>query len=121
MRVILFLILVLIISCNSKKRAQIRFDSVELSFKIKQGDTLNAKYTFTNIGNDSLQLFSVTGDCSCTKVEFSKALIAPNKKGEIYIRYNSSNDKIGPFEKTILSESNTKPILNTLTLKGVIE
>lgn len=121
MKLLLPLIFILIICCNSKKSAQIRFDSLEVVFKIKQGDSLNAKYIFTNIGNDSLRLFSVTGDCSCTKIEFSKASIAPNKKGEIHIRYNSSKDTIGSIEKAILVESNTSPILTTLILKGVIE
>jgi hypothetical protein len=121
MRLLLPLFFVLAVSCGVKKRAQIRFDSLKVVFRIKQGDSINVKYTFTNTGNDSLRLFSVTGDCSCAKVKFSNAPIAPMKKGEIHIKYNSSNDKIGPIEKAILVESNTKPILNRLSLKGIIE
>lgn len=121
MKLTLYLVLFAIISCNSKKGAQIVFDKKEINFKIKKGAVFITKYNFYNSGNDSLKIFSANGDCSCTQIEFPKTPIAPNTKGEISVTYNSIKDSIGLVMKAILIEANTNPILTTLFLKGTID
>ena len=121
MKLTLYIALFIIISCSSKKSAQIVFEKTEINFKIKKGAVFIAKYAFNNSGTDSLKIISANGDCSCTEIEFSKTPIAPNSKGVINVTYNSAKDTIGLVSKAILIETNTDPILNTLFLKGTIE
>lgn len=121
MKIVLYIIPFIMLSCNSKKIAQITFDVSEINFKIKKGGSIIAKYTFINTGNASLKLISANGDCNCTQIKFPKTPIAPNSKGEISVTYNSAKDTIGSVSRAILVETNTTPILNTLFLKGIIE
>ncbi len=117
----LLMLIFLLYSCSSKKIAKIKFNQLEINFIIKRGANFEANYDFINTGDDSLRILSVDGDCSCTLINFPKNALAPGMKGEIIVTYNSSNDSLGTIVKTVLVESNTKPILHTIKLKGVLK
>lgn len=121
MRILLVLFIsTLLLSCKNNESASLKYKQNALKFAIKKGEKYNAAFEFTNEGGQDLLIKSVDGDCSCTSISFDKESIPPGGSGKIFITYDSNKDSLGPVVKKILVESNTKPILSTLTLMGVI-
>ena len=101
--------------------ATIVFDSNEFDYgEILTGSDGLCTFTFTNKGTDPLLLTRVTATCGCTAPSWSKEPIKPGEKGEIKVKYNTNI--MGPFNKTIIIDSNGSPSRVILRIKGrVIE
>lgn len=104
---------------GSKRQANIQFDKDTIHFSISQGKVFKTVFRLKNIGDEDLNILNVSGDCSCTNIEYPKNAISAGKSAEIKVTYNSSSDE-GEVKKIIVVKSNTDPILHTLTLKGMI-
>jgi hypothetical protein len=101
--------------------ATIVFDSNEFDYgEIEVGSDGLCTFTFTNKGTEPLLLTRVNATCGCTAPSYSKEPIKPGDKGEIKVKYNTNI--LGPFNKTIVIDSNGSPSRVILRIKGrVIE
>lgn len=100
--------------------ANIAFDSLEYEIgNISQGEIIKKTYTFTNTGNDDLEIISVVPDCSCTSPEWTQGVIKPGQKGYITAEYDSHDD-IGNFLKTITVLHNAGEGYTFLEMRGFV-
>ena len=136
----LFLIL-LIISCNGKKkqdsqvtdknaeyiydqlpdslRPQIQFSHVEHNFGTFSNSIIKkVAFEFKNIGKSLLILHNVHGNCGCVTVKFTKQPIQPGQNGSIIVTYNGREYEKGKFVKEIVVNSNAVDRYFNLQIKG---
>lgn len=120
-RVYLFFILLMGVAFTSNAQADFTFKIASHDFgKINPGkDTLWYNFSFTNTGNEALQIQDVKTSCDCTLAEWPKTTIQPGKTGIIRGGFKIEN-KSGPFEKNIIIIANTSPATTFLTIKGEI-
>lgn len=72
-----------------------------------------------NVGDKPLIISNINTSCGCTVPQWTTEPIAPGKKGEITVTYNTSN--VGRFSRTITISSNDekKPNLS-VRIEGVV-
>ncbi len=75
---------------------------------------------FQNVGNKPLIISNINTSCGCTVPKWPTEPIAPGKKGEITVTYNTAN--IGNFNKVITINSNdVKSPALTVKVQGKVE
>jgi len=99
-----------------------KFDKSERDFgKLKQGESAEYKFKFTNTGSEPLIIENAQGSCGCTVPNYPKEPIAPGATGTIDVRFNSAG-KSGAQQKTVTLTANTDPSITTmLTIKADVE
>jgi hypothetical protein len=102
----------------SKNHPSMKFDSLELSLFISQGDEAIFHFWFVNDGDEPLVISSAKTSCGCLVASYPREPIRPGERNEIKIRYDSS--RVGPINKScsVLTNASVEPI--TLRVKGVI-
>jgi hypothetical protein len=98
------------------------FEKSEHDFgKLKQGESAEYKFKFTNTGKEPLIIENAQGSCGCTVPNYPKEPIAPGATGTIDVRFNSAG-KSGAQQKTVTLTANTDPSITTmLTIKADVE
>lgn len=107
----------------SKARAKtsIQFENLEHDFgTIKQGDSPETVFKFTNTGNEPLIIENAKGSCGCTVPDWPKDPIAPGGKGEIKVQFNSAG-KSGDQSKSVTLTANTEPLNTVLNIKAKVD
>ena len=86
---------------------EIKFENTTYDFgKIKEeGGKVTGRFTFTNIGDEPLELTNVRPGCGCTAANYTKGAIAPGEQGFIEATYNPYN-RPGVFNKNIRVTTN---------------
>lgn len=119
----IYLIAVFVFSCvfYSNAQADIQFKESGHDFgTIKAGtDTLWYNFSFTNTGNEPLQIQDVKTSCDCTLAQWPKTPIMPGKTAIVRGGFKIEN-KSGVFEKNIIVITNTSPATTILSIKGNI-
>lgn len=73
--------------------------------KIDEGAIVDHRFTFSNIGSDTLKISNVRASCGCTAALLSANAIAPGENGEIKATLNTKG-KQGKIKKSITVTSN---------------
>jgi len=119
----IYLIAVFVFSCAfySNAQADIHFREMGHDFgKVKAGtDTLWYNFSFTNTGNEPLQINDVKTSCDCTLAQWPKTTIMPGKTAIVRGGFKIEN-KSGTFEKNIILITNTSPATTILSIRGEI-
>ena len=106
---------------NSDKQAVITFEKTEHEFgTLLQGEVVSYSFHFTNTGNMPLIISEVGSSCGCTVGDYPREPIAPGKKGDIKVTYDSKGHH-GFQTRTLTVMSNTMPAKNTLVLKAKVQ
>lgn len=72
-----------------------------------------------NVGDKPLIISNINTSCGCTVPQWTTEPIAPGKKGEITVTYNTSN--LGRFSRTITISSNDEKKPNLpVRIEGVV-
>jgi hypothetical protein len=112
----------LVIFCTYWTLAQpaISFDkpTQHLGF-VRQGDTLNFQYTFTNTGNQPLIISDAKVECGCTVVDIPTAPVLPRKQGVIKVTFHT-NTAIDRQDRTVSVLSNAANSPAILRFKCVV-
>jgi hypothetical protein len=99
----------------------ITFKTYEANFgNIKQGDSFEYDFEFTNTGDADLVITDARGSCGCTVPEYPRTAIAPGETGVIHVRFNSAG-KSGNQVKTVTLNTNASPTPVTLYIKGTVD
>ena len=125
---ILYIILLLFFACNNKKEKTLNLNLPEIVFTkdtfdfntIRKNDSVKATFVFKNTGKSDLIIKNMSVGCGCTKIASYKDTIVPDESGNIDIVYHSSNDT-SLVLKTIIVETNCKPKLHVLYIKGIVQ
>ncbi len=84
---------------------------------IRIGEQKGMVYSFVNSGDSDLLIELVTA-CKCTELDWPREKIAPGESGEIFVKYDSTNDKPGTITKVVDVISNTEQIVNELRFQA---
>jgi hypothetical protein len=84
---------------------------------ITDGDIVEKKFAFTNVGDAPLIITNAKATCGCTVPEWPKDPIPVGETGEILVRFNSRN-KTGNQMKTITVTANTFPSDNRVQIRA---
>jgi hypothetical protein len=106
---------------DNKNAPEFKFEVEEYNFgTIKQGESVNYDFNFTNTGKEPLIITEAHGSCGCTVPQWPKEPIAKGAKGTIKVTFNSTG-KMGMQDKTVTISSNAKEGSKVLHLKGNVE
>ena len=98
---------------------RIQFDRTEIDFgRVQQGDTINGTFELRNIGQSTLHLKKIFGNCNCIKVNANTNQVHAGELAQISVRF-ITDERIGNQEKTvtIFSDDPMLPVA-ILKLKG---
>ena len=88
--------------------------------EINEGDKVEHTFKLTNTGTEPLVITNVQVTCGCTTPKgWPRDPIAPGKKGEIVVQFNSTG-KIGRQNKVVTVVSNATGGNNQLTFTAVV-
>ena len=74
---------------------------------IPEDERVQYKFEFTNGGKSPLIISKATGSCGCTIADFPREPLPSGKNGYITVSFNSK-DKMGPQNKSVTLNTNTK-------------
>jgi hypothetical protein len=88
--------------------------------EVLQGQTVQHPFSFSNDGNEPLQIKKVKSSCGCTAALVSAKTLAPSEKGKVQAKFDSTRFR-GAVTKTISLYSNdpVQPVMK-LYIKGNI-
>jgi hypothetical protein len=105
---------------SDEPKTNIEYLVTEHNFgKISEGEKVTYNFTFTNTGKIDLLVYQVKAYCGCTVTKYSKAPVAPGKKGFVEVVFDSTG-RSGKQEKNIAVTTNTEQASHILTLTGEI-
>tara|TARA_B100001287_G_C22660422_1_gene520034 strand:+ start:602 stop:1156 length:555 start_codon:yes stop_codon:yes gene_type:complete len=88
---------------------------------IKEGETVETIFTFTNTGKSDLIIVDARGSCGCTVPEYPKNTpIPPGEGGKIKVSFDSSN-KPNMQQKTVTISANTNSGRETIRIKALVQ
>ncbi|TPE42738.1 DUF1573 domain-containing protein [Pontibacter mangrovi] len=97
------------------------FEETEYDFgSIKQGESIEHTFMFTNTGKTPLIIESASATCGCTVPDWPKEPIAPGETGKVAVKFNSTG-KMGQQQPTVTIRANTQPNIVRVALKGNVE
>lgn len=108
-----------VVSSNTLTVENMKFDMDAHDFgTVPEGPAAEHTFTFTNTGDEPINLQTVKASCGCTTPSWSKEPVLPGQKGEIKASY-ATQRRPGNFTKsiTVVSDAGTK----VLTIKGNVE
>ena len=119
-RNILFFVLLSLCGHIAIAQSVITFDKItqHLGF-IRQGDTLNFQYKFTNTGNQPLIISDTKVECGCTLVDKPADPILPGKQGVIKVSFRT-NSAIDRQDRTVTVLSNASNSPAVLRFKCIV-
>lgn len=101
-------------------QAKIKFDSQEVDYgEVEYGGDGVRTFTFTNTGDEALEISKVQSTCGCTVPKKPDGAIAPGEKGEIQVKYDTKRS--GPIRKVVTVYSNTDTPAIGLKIKGTVK
>jgi hypothetical protein len=95
-------------------------DSVHDFGKIKEGETVQYDFTYTNIGKKPIIINDATTSCGCTVPDYKKQPIAVQESGTMAIKFNSTG-KHGMQDKDIFVITNGNPSSVHLKITAEVE
>lgn len=96
-------------------------DTVQDFGTIREGDSVQLKFVFKNVGNKPLLLNNARTSCGCTVTAFPQRAILPGEEDELVATFRSEG-KGGEVHKSIIVSSNTKNgYAHVLTFSGHVE
>jgi hypothetical protein len=102
------------------KKAKIKFPEKLYEFgEIAEGDIVEHKFLFKNIGNAPLMIKSASATCGCTVPSYPYLELAPGEKGHIGVHY-SSVGKSGENSAEITIHTNGDPEIVNLKIHGTV-
>ncbi len=102
------------------KGPQMEFEAKELDYgTIAQNSDPYRSFSFTNVGDEPVQITHAKGSCGCTTPDWPKEPIFPGESAEIKVRYDTK--RIGKFVKRVTLTTNMKDPKVVLTIKGEVK
>ncbi|MDO6432306.1 DUF1573 domain-containing protein [Flavitalea sp. BT771] len=105
---------------KDKKLGEFSFEESTYNFgSIKDGDTVEHVFNYTNIGSAPLIIHDISTGCGCTVVDWPKNAIPVQGKGNIKVRFSKSHDP-GLHTKTIIIKANTEDNYTVIHIEATV-
>jgi hypothetical protein len=117
-----FILLAALVTDNAWAAPQLEVEQPTFDFgKVLQGETVRHTFSFSNAGDEPLQIKNVSSSCGCTAALVSAKTLAPGESGEVQANFDSTRFR-GAVTKTISLYSNdpAQPVVR-LQVNGVIK
>lgn len=99
----------------------LKFDVLEHDFgKLQEGTDPMFVFKYQNVGTVPIKLMEVRPSCGCTTPDWSREALAPQKTGEIKVKY-STLGRLGAFRKAITIKTDASPQEIVLYITGEVE
>ena len=99
---------------------KIAFEEESFDFgKIKEGDIVQHKFAFTNVGKSPLQILNIGVQCGCTVAQKPESAIGVGQKDSIVVQFNSAG-KVGVNKKAVTVYSNAAPSQSIITFTAEV-
>jgi len=122
---ILFVIIVLALSCGQKKHpqgAKVEFENTEFNIgKIKRGETVEFYFVVRNTGDSMLVFNQIIPNCNCTSLTNTNAEVPAGKTDTLKFVLDTYGKDLGEFESDIRIITNTIPDWHKLKITAEIE
>lgn len=106
MKHFLYLLFIINSALGYAQQAELKFtDKIHRSGKVLEGEQLEYKYHFSNIGDVPLVFTKYEVACLCTVVFLPEAPILPGANADILVQFDTK-DKIGYQDRTVTIYSN---------------
>ena len=107
---------------SSSESPIMSFDKTVHDFgSVKEGETVETVFTFTNSGKSDLIIVDARGSCGCTVPEYPKNTpIPPGESGKIRVSFDSSN-KPNLQQKNVTISANTDSGRETIRIKALVQ
>ncbi|MBI4964055.1 MAG: DUF1573 domain-containing protein [Desulfomonile tiedjei] len=118
----LIVLLALATSASAATGPRIHFEApIQDCGKVLSGGTAQARFVFTNKGDETLVIKSIEADCGCTKMLTGAREVPPNGSSEITASFDTSGLKSGTKQHHVSVRSNdlNKPEVK-LTIKAEV-
>lgn len=121
MRIVLFSLFALVLSAfKPGSGPTMTFKETKHNFGfIRQGETVEHEYVFTNTGDGPLIISECEVACECTKVDFPKEPVAPKATAKIKVTFDSKS-AMDRQEREVIVKSNATNSPQTLVFKCVV-
>lgn len=83
-------------------------DSIVNFGTITQGEKIQLKFRFKNIGDKPLFITNVRAGCGCTVPDYTKGAVAPGSEGEVTAAFDTNRAMAGNVRKTVVVHTNTR-------------
>lgn len=87
---------------------------------IEQGDKIEYKFKFKNVGKSELVVVDATASCGCTKPSYPFIPIEPGEEGYIGVIFDSKG-KLGRQKPSVVITTNADPATYTVYLEGYVD
>ena len=87
--------------------------------RVKEGESVEYEFTFTNKGKKDLIITEAKGSCGCTVPTFPRQPIKQGEQASIKVTFNSQGKK-GYNEKSIVVISNANPSVSNLYIMAEV-
>ena len=113
----LIVILLICVSCNQKRKAEISLSSYTHDFGIISSDII----TITNVGNARLEIGEIETGCGCTQASVEKYELNPDESCSLHFSFNPKGKGLGAKEELIIINANTDSLFYILQVKAIIQ
>jgi len=87
--------------------------------RMKEGESVQYDFHFTNKGKRDLLITEAKGSCGCTVPSFPKEPVRSGQDGIIQVTFNSAGKK-GYNEKSVMVITNATPSVYNLTIRAEV-
>ena len=87
--------------------------------RMKEGESVQYDFHFTNKGKRDLLITEAKGSCGCTVPSFPKEPVRSQQDGIIQVTFNSAGKK-GYNEKSVMVITNATPSVYNLTIRAEV-
>jgi hypothetical protein len=102
----------MIAQLDTNQYTRIKWKDTTMHFEtVKEGDTVQMKFSFTNTGNKLLFINDVRPSCGCTVANYPEQPVAPGDTGSITVRFGTGWHP-GSQRKLVMVKANTKESVN---------
>lgn len=103
-------------SCSSLNTPNLILSNYHVNFgKVKEGTTCSTDIKLYNTGESTLNIRSITTDCSCTRAIINNKNIDPNDSTIIHISLNTKGKK-NYNENFVIIQANTDTIIHYVSI-----
>ena len=125
----LIVILLICVSCNQKRKAEVSLSSYTHDFGIISSDIIcRDSITITNVGNARLEIGEIETGCGCTQASVEKYELNPDESCSLHFSFNpkgkglgAKEEGAGAKEELIIINANTDSLFYILQVKAIIQ
>jgi len=118
----LVVILIMCISCNQKRKAEVSLSSYTHDFGIIGSDSIcRGSIIITNVGNAKLEIGEIETGCGCTQASVDKYELSPKEWCPLHFSFNPKGKGEGEKEELIIINANTDSLFYILQIKATIQ